>query len=55
MSTRAPDRKVTINTLEQMKKRDEKFACLTAYDSLFAELISSAGVEVLLVGDSLGM
>lgn len=38
-----------------MKHRGEKFAALTAYDAVFAELISCAGVDVLLVGDSLGM
>lgn len=38
-----------------MKSKGEKFACLTAYDALFAEIISSAGVDVMLVGDSLGM
>ena len=47
--------RVSINTLSAMKKRNEKFAALTAYDALFAERISSAGVDVLLVGDSLGM
>jgi 3-methyl-2-oxobutanoate hydroxymethyltransferase len=46
---------VTLHTLQEMKKRGEKFACLTAYDSLFAGLISQAGVEVILIGDSLGM
>lgn len=55
MSTPASARKVTINTLQDLKRRGEKFACLTAYDALFAEMISSAGVEVILVGDSLGM
>ncbi len=38
-----------------MKSDSEKFACLTAYDACFAEILSSAGVEVVLVGDSLGM
>ena len=38
-----------------MKRRGEKFAALTAYDALFADLISRAGVDLLLVGDSLGM
>ena len=38
-----------------MKRAGEKFAALTAYDALFAELISSSGIEVILVGDSLGM
>jgi 3-methyl-2-oxobutanoate hydroxymethyltransferase len=54
---------VTLHTLQEMKKRGsktgdaarEKFTCLTAYDALFASLISKAGVEVILVGDSLGM
>jgi 3-methyl-2-oxobutanoate hydroxymethyltransferase len=38
-----------------MKERNEKFVCLTAYDATFARFSSRAGVEVLLVGDSLGM
>ena len=32
--------------LTRMKSTGEKFACLTAYDSCFAEMISSAGIEV---------
>ncbi len=51
-STRSP---VSINTLNAMKKKGQKFAALTAYDALFAELISTSGIEVILVGDSLGM
>ncbi len=46
---------ITINTLRELKTRKEKFACLTAYDATFSHLASTAGVEVLLVGDSLGM
>ncbi len=46
---------ISINTLFQKKRSGEKFASLTAYDALFAEIISSAGIEVVLVGDSLGM
>ena len=38
-----------------MKQAGEKFACLTAYDAMFAQVLEAAGVEVLLVGDSLGM
>lgn len=38
-----------------MKGEKEKIACLTVYDASFAELLDTAGVEVLLVGDSLGM
>ena len=46
--------KVTLNTLSGMKQTGEKLTCLTAYDSTQAHLISSQGVEVILVGDSLG-
>ena len=46
---------VTINTLKKLKQSGEKFACLTAYDYCSAYAASNAGIEVLLVGDSLGM
>jgi 3-methyl-2-oxobutanoate hydroxymethyltransferase len=46
---------VTLNTLGQMKQRGEKIACLTAYDASFAARLDDAGVDVVLVGDSLGM
>jgi 3-methyl-2-oxobutanoate hydroxymethyltransferase len=46
---------VTLGTLEQMKQRGEKIACLTCYDASFAVLLDAAGVDVVLVGDSLGM
>jgi 3-methyl-2-oxobutanoate hydroxymethyltransferase len=46
---------VTLSTLEQMKQRGEKIACLTAYDASFSALVDAAGVDVVLVGDSLGM
>jgi 3-methyl-2-oxobutanoate hydroxymethyltransferase len=45
----------TITQLRDMKIRGEKIACLTAYDASFAALLEQAGVEVVLVGDSLGM
>lgn len=41
--------------LKQMKQAGEKFAVLTAYDATFAALLDDCGVEVILVGDSLGM
>lgn len=47
--------KVTISTLKQMKSTGEKIACLTSYDASFAKLQDETGVDVLLVGDSLGM
>lgn len=46
---------ITVATLRAMKRRGEKIACLTAYDAGFAQVLEAAGVEVLLVGDSLGM
>ena len=41
--------------LVEYKKRGEKITCLTAYDASFAKLIDSAGTDIILVGDSLGM
>lgn len=46
---------ITLHTLSSMKKTGEKFAVLTAYDACFSHVVSSAGTEVILVGDSLGM
>ena len=48
-------RRITINTLKKMKQSGERFAALTAYEYCGAYAASDAGVEVLLVGDSLGM
>jgi 3-methyl-2-oxobutanoate hydroxymethyltransferase len=48
-------KKVTINTLKKMKLAGERISMLTAYDASFARLLDRAGIEVLLVGDSLGM
>lgn len=45
---------VTLTTLQGLKQSGEKIAMLTCYDATFA-LASQAGVDVLLVGDSLGM
>ena len=46
---------MNLIALQQMAGRGEKIAVLTAYDASFATLCEKAGVEVLLVGDSLGM
>lgn len=46
---------VTTASLREMKKRGEKIAVLTAYDWATARLLDETGVDVLLVGDSLGM
>lgn len=47
--------KITIKTIVDMKKRGEKIATLTAYDYQTALIEDKAGVEMILVGDSLGM
>lgn len=46
---------VTPQSLSALKQRGEKFSCVTAYDATFASLLAQAGVEAILVGDSLGM
>jgi 3-methyl-2-oxobutanoate hydroxymethyltransferase len=47
-------KKVTIHTLRKMKQSGERISMLTAYDATFARLFDRAGIDVLLVGDSLG-
>lgn len=46
---------ITIKTLHNMKGAGEKIVALTAYDASFAALLDSAGIDIILVGDSLGM
>ncbi len=46
---------VTLSTLQELNQKGEKIVMLTAYDATFASVAAKAGVEVLLVGDSLGM
>ncbi|MCG8028631.1 MAG: 3-methyl-2-oxobutanoate hydroxymethyltransferase [Candidatus Thiodiazotropha taylori] len=46
---------ITIRSLVEMKAAGEKISVLTSYDASFTQLIESAGVDVILVGDSLGM
>jgi 3-methyl-2-oxobutanoate hydroxymethyltransferase len=48
-------KKVTIHTLRKMKQAGERITMLTAYDASFARLLDQAQIDVLLVGDSLGM
>lgn len=48
-------KKITTSNLLKMKQEGEKITVLTAYDASFGKLFDEAGVEVLLVGDSLGM
>jgi 3-methyl-2-oxobutanoate hydroxymethyltransferase len=52
MNTRKP---ITLRRLRDMRSEGEKIAMLTCYDASFAGVLDAAGVDVLLVGDSLGM
>lgn len=52
MSVHKEIKKVTTNVLQEMKKRGEKIAMLTAYDFTMARIIDSAGIDVILIGDS---
>lgn len=45
----------SITALHRMKASGEKIACLTAYDYSFGKLVAEAGMDLILVGDSLGM
>ena len=47
--------KITVMLLDEMKAAEEKIVSLTAYDSSFATVLDEAGIEIILVGDSLGM
>jgi 3-methyl-2-oxobutanoate hydroxymethyltransferase len=51
---RAMTDKVTVPAIIKMKQRGEKITCLTAYDYSFARILDAAGVDILLVGDSVG-
>src|SRR5215468_11287963 len=48
-------RKVTVPDVARMKSAGERITMVTAYDCAFARLLDEAGVDMLLVGDSLGM
>jgi len=47
--------RITISSLNRRKREHQRISVLTAYDASFARLAEAAGVEALLVGDSLGM
>ncbi len=47
--------RITLSALQKMRDENEPIAMLTCYDASFAALLETAGVECLLVGDSLGM
>ena len=56
LQERPPGEKpVTLDTLRRMKASGEKIACLTAYDASFGAVVDQTGMDLVLVGDSLGM
>ncbi len=55
MSQQSARKHITNTELLSMKSRGEKIVSLTAYDASFAHILDKAGVEMILVGDSLGM
>lgn len=55
MSVQGKSMKINVNTFRKMKEKGEKISCLTAYDYTSAKILDKAGIELLLVGDSLGM
>lgn len=55
MSKYIEKKKITVNHLKKMKENSEKISCLTAYDYTSAKILDKAGVDLILVGDSLGM
>ncbi|NBP63600.1 MAG: 3-methyl-2-oxobutanoate hydroxymethyltransferase [Bacteroidetes bacterium] len=50
----SPIRRVTTRSVQEMKKQGKRISCLTAYDALIARILDEAGIDVILVGDSLG-
>lgn len=47
--------RISLSKLKKMHQSNDKIACLTAYDATYAHWLGQAGVDVILVGDSLGM
>lgn len=54
MADPAPPRRMTVRDFVKMKRDGRRIVVVTAYDVLFARLVDSAGVDMVLVGDSLG-
>lgn len=55
MNPNPPPKPLHVAELRAMRERGEKIACLTCYDASFALIEDAAGVDLVLVGDSLGM
>ncbi|WP_455380058.1 3-methyl-2-oxobutanoate hydroxymethyltransferase [Acidihalobacter prosperus] len=55
MNETNPQKRVTLAELRRASRDGRKIACLTAYDAAFSRLADEAGVDLILVGDTLGM
>ena len=53
--TVSPPAKVTVPDIQKAKRDGRKITMMTAYDAAFAKLVDAAGIDIILVGDSLGM
>ena len=51
MSLKKDYKKITTNTLQEMKQNGEKISMLTAYDYTLARIVDGAGIDIILVGD----
>jgi 3-methyl-2-oxobutanoate hydroxymethyltransferase len=52
--TKSEQRPVTVRDFAERKRKGEKLVMMTAYDALFGRLVDEAGVDAILVGDSVG-
>lgn len=55
MSSYKNNKNISLADLRELKSNNEKIACLTAYDASFAAILDKVGIDIILVGDSLGM
>jgi 3-methyl-2-oxobutanoate hydroxymethyltransferase len=55
VSKHAEIKKITVSTIRNKKSKNEKVTCVTGYDYTAAQILDQAGVDIVLVGDSLGM
>ncbi len=55
MSVSKDVKRITTHILKAMKDKNEKISMLTAYDYSMAKILDSAGIDILLVGDSASM
>jgi 3-methyl-2-oxobutanoate hydroxymethyltransferase len=55
MSNSKENTPLTLEVLNAMRRQGEKIACLTCYDASFTRVLEAAGVDMFIIGDSLGM